>query len=345
MTMNDGVMPRSEIEGKDNSSEDKSNYKVVCKGDMVYNSMRMCQGANGVSNYDGIVSPAYTVLMPTEEIDNQYFAALFKTSNLINEFRKNSQGLTSDTWNLKYPQIRPIRLYIPSLQEQNKISSFIGTLEERIGKQRQLVDSLKKYKRGAVDAILSRKLIIHKTSPWSEMKISDLFSPISEKGHGELTVLTIVQGIGTQPRDSVDRRISYDKSTTNTYKRVCKNDFILHLRSFEGGLEIANSEGIVSPAYTILRAKREIVPMFYYAYFRSYWFISNKLRIAVEGIRDGKSINMDTFWNILVPCPSIEEQHYIAEYLHHLDARTSKEEALLARLQMIRSGFMQQLFI
>ena len=345
VTMNDGVMPRSEIEGKDNSSEDKSNYKVVCKGDMVYNSMRMWQGANGVSNYDGIVSPAYTVLMPTEEIDNQYFAALFKTSNLINEFRKNSQGLTSDTWNLKYPQIRPIRLYIPSLQEQNKISSFIGTLEERIGKQRQLVDSLKKYKRGAVDAILSRKLIIHKTSPWSEMKISDLFSPISEKGHGELTVLTIVQGIGTQPRDSVDRRISYDKSTTNTYKRVCKNDFILHLRSFEGGLEIANSEGIVSPAYTILRAKREIVPMFYYAYFRSYWFISNKLRIAVEGIRDGKSINMDTFWNILVPCPSIEEQHYIAEYLHHLDARTSKEEALLARLQMIRSGFMQQLFI
>ena len=116
MTMNDGVMPRTEIEGKDNSSEDKSNYKVVCKGDMVYNSMRMWQGANGVSNYDGIVSPAYTVLMPTEEIDNQYFAALFKTSNLINEFRKNSQGLTSDTWNLKYPQIRPIRLCIPSLK-------------------------------------------------------------------------------------------------------------------------------------------------------------------------------------------------------------------------------------
>ena len=77
VTMNDGVMPRSEIEGKDNSSEDKSNYKVVCKGDMVYNSMRMWQGANGVSNYDGIVSPAYTVLMPTEEIDNQYFATLY----------------------------------------------------------------------------------------------------------------------------------------------------------------------------------------------------------------------------------------------------------------------------
>lgn len=59
VTMNDGVKPRSEIEGKDNSSEDKSNYKIVRKGDMVYNSMRMWQGANGISPCDGIVSPAY----------------------------------------------------------------------------------------------------------------------------------------------------------------------------------------------------------------------------------------------------------------------------------------------
>lgn len=95
VTMNDGVMPRSEIEGKDNSSEDKSNYKVVQTGDMVYNSMRMWQGANGISPCDGIVSPAYTVLMPKIPINNGYFAALFKSPNLINEFRKNSQGILS----------------------------------------------------------------------------------------------------------------------------------------------------------------------------------------------------------------------------------------------------------
>ena len=169
VTLNDGVMPRSEIEGKDNSSEDKSNYKVVCKGDMVYNSMRMWQGANGVSDYDGIVSPAYTVLMPNKEIDNRYFASLFKTPNLINEFRKYSQGLTSDTWNLKYPQIRSIRLYIPSLQEQHKISVFISTLEERIGIQRQLVDSLKKYKRGLLHEILCEKIKVTK-SVWNVRK-------------------------------------------------------------------------------------------------------------------------------------------------------------------------------
>lgn len=124
-----------------------------------------------------------------------------------------------------------------------------------------------------------------------------------------------------------------------------KNDFILHLRSFEGGLEIANGEGIVSPAYTILRAKEQIIPMFYYAYFRSYWFISNELRIAVEGIRDGKSINMETFWNITVPYPSIEEQQHIAEYLHCLDTRLKKAEMILDCIKAVKNGLSQQLFI
>ena len=202
-----------------------------------------------------------------------------------------------------------------------------------------------KYKRGAVDGLLSRKIKFRASDDWEEIRIADLFSPISDKGHGDLTVLTIVQGTGTLPRDSVDRRISYDKTNTNTYKRVIENDFILHLRSFEGGLEIANSEGIVSPAYTILRASKEISPMFYYAYFRSYWFISNKLRMAVEGIRDGKSINMDTFWNIKIPYPSLAEQIQIAEYLEAIDLKLANAAKTLENLAKIRSGLMQQLFI
>lgn len=72
-----------------------------------------------------------------------------------------------------------------------------------------------------------------------------------------------------------------------------------------------NEEGVVSPAYTILRARNEIIPLFFYTFFRSYWFINSKLRISVEGIRDGKSINMNTFWHIKVPVPSIEEQRHI----------------------------------
>ena len=176
VTMNDGVIPRSEIEGKDNSSEDKSNYKIVLKGDMVYNSMRMWQGANGISPCDGIVSPAYTVLMPKTLINNGYFAALFKSPNLINEFRKNSQGMTSDTWNLKYPQIETIKVCIPSLTEQERIANMLGTLERRITKQALLVDSLKKYKRGVVRTLLSPDSCCIEETTWTTAKIGDLGS-------------------------------------------------------------------------------------------------------------------------------------------------------------------------
>ena len=345
VTMNDGVKPRSEIEGKDNSSEDKSNYKIVRKGDMVYNSMRMWQGANGISPCDGIVSPAYTVLMPKQEINNGYFAALFKSANLINEFRKNSQGMTSDTWNLKYPQIETIKVQIPSVSEQDKVSEMFSVLDERIAAQSQLVESLKKYKRGVVDGIFSRKLNFSYPQTWAELEISELFMPISDKGYSDKIVLTIVQGEGTMPRDSVDRRIAYDKSTISSYKRVLPNDFILHLRSFEGGLEIVNEEGVVSPAYTILRARNEIIPLFFYTFFRSYWFINSKLRISVEGIRDGKSINMNTFWHIKVPVPSIEEQCHISALISSIDNRIKIAEFEYKRLLQIRVGLMQQLFI
>ena len=176
VTMNDGVMPRSEIESKDNSSEDKSNYKVVLTGDMVYNSMRMWQGANGISPCDGIVSPAYTVLMPKIPISNGYFAAFFKSPNLINEFRKNSQGMTSDTWNLKYPQIETIKVCIPALSEQKRVSDMLGTLERRIAKQAQLVDNLKKYKRGVVRTLLTPDSCCIADATWTTAKIGDLGS-------------------------------------------------------------------------------------------------------------------------------------------------------------------------
>ena len=158
VTINEGVKKRMDIDGKDTSSEDKSNYKIVHTGDMVYNSMRMWQGANGISDYDGIVSPAYTVLKSKGNIHNQYIGFLFKNSELINKFRKNSQGLTSDTWNLKYPQIACIKINIPSLDEQQKIADFLSLVDQRIEKQRQLVESLKKYKRGLLSAIFDHKL-------------------------------------------------------------------------------------------------------------------------------------------------------------------------------------------
>lgn len=292
------------------------------------------------------MSPLYLCFRAKHEINPLYFEWYFRSSAWHRYiYMSGDSGARHDRVSIKDDAFFAMPINIPSAKEQDRIALFLNAIEQRIDKQRSLVDALKKYKRGAVDGLLARNIKFQASDDWEEIKIADLFSPISDKGHSELTVLTIVQGTGTLPRDCVDRRISYDKSNINTYKRVMENDFILHLRSFEGGLEVANSKGIVSPAYTVLRASKEISPKFYYAYFRSYWFICNKLRIAVEGIRDGKSINMDTFWNIKIPYPSLAEQIQIAEYLETIDLKLTNAEKTLKNLAKIKNGLLQQLFI
>ncbi|HCA3953323.1 TPA: restriction endonuclease subunit S, partial [Listeria monocytogenes] len=118
VTINSGVIKASKLEKKDNSSFDKSNYKVVKKGDIAYNSMRMWQGASGYSSYDGILSPAYTVIYPRKDIDTIFIAYMFKKIDMIQTFQRNSQGLTSDTWNLKFPSLSTIKIKIPANDEQ-----------------------------------------------------------------------------------------------------------------------------------------------------------------------------------------------------------------------------------
>ena len=358
VTLNDGVMPRSEIEGKDNSSKDKSNYKVVCKGDMVYNSMRMWQGANGVSDYDGIVSPAYTVLMPNKEIDNRYFAALFKTPNLINEFRKNSQGLTSDTWNLKYPQIRSIRLYIPSLQEQHKISAFISTLEERIGIQRQLVDSLKKYKRGVFEAIFSRKLRLvpkEKQKDWKVFKLNEFASRITRKNNGATDIpLTISAQYGL-----IDQRDFFSKVVASAdmsgyyllrkgeyaYNRSTSNEY--PFGSIKR-LELYN-EGAVSTLYLCFSINEKIIVSdFAKWYFESSQWYSSVNKICSEGARNHGLLNVPTdgFFNTTHILPSdIKEQMVIATFLSFIQGKLERSQENLDQLNQLRSGLMQKLFI
>ena len=352
VTMNDGVMPRSEIEGKDNSSEDKSNYKIVCKGDMVYNSMRMWQGANGVSNYNGIVSPAYTVLMPIEEIDNQYFVALFKTSNLINEFRKNSQGLTSDTWNLKYPQIRAIKLYIPSLQEQHKISSFFSTLEERIAKQRQLVDTLKKYKRGAVRHLLSPKSCPLKKARWTTAKMGELGSfvkgaplskaDISEDGtpfilYGELytTYNEVITSVKRRTQAQVDELF---------LSRV--GDVVIPT-SGETPEEISTASCVMLPGVilagdlNIFRGDKVDGRIISY-------LLNHVVNAKIARIAQGKSvvhIQASELRKLTLTYPDKNTQNTIIGLLSLLDDQIMNEENVLAFLSDLKEGLLQQLFI
>src|SRR5699024_1343088 len=148
VTINNGIIKFDELDRKDNSSKDKSNYKVVRKGDIAYNSMRMWQGASGKSDYDGIVSPAYTVIYPTQNTSPTFIEYKFKTHRMIHEFKINSQSLTSDTWNLKYKQLKNISMDMPILEEQEKIGKFFKKIDQLINKQKEKIEILQENKQG-----------------------------------------------------------------------------------------------------------------------------------------------------------------------------------------------------
>ena len=148
VTINSGVVKASELDRKDNSSNDKSNYKKVEVGDIAYNSMRMWQGASGYSSYDGIISPAYTVIIPKEGTDSKFFAYDFKRHDMIQTFKRNSQGLTSDTWNLKFPTLKSVKVMVPCMEEQTKISNFFERLDTTITLHQRKLDLLKEQKKG-----------------------------------------------------------------------------------------------------------------------------------------------------------------------------------------------------
>lgn len=152
VTMHNGVIKASENGRFDNSNSDKSGYKVVMVGDIAYNSMRMWQGASGYSPYEGIVSPAYTVIIPQEGIHSPFFAYLFKNESIIKTFRLHSQGLTSDTWNLKFPAFSKIEVLFPmNIDEQKQIASFFTSLDRQIALHAQRLEKLKQIKAACLD--------------------------------------------------------------------------------------------------------------------------------------------------------------------------------------------------
>ena len=152
VTINDGIKKFSELGRHDNSNDDKSKYKKVCAGDIAYNSMRMWQGASGCSPYEGIVSPAYTVLTPNSGINSKCMAYQFKLPATIHTFKINSQGITSDNWNLKFPALSEIEIYVsPYEQEQAKIAAYFANLDHLITLHQRELEKLQNIKKSMLE--------------------------------------------------------------------------------------------------------------------------------------------------------------------------------------------------
>ena len=343
VTMNDGVLPRSEIEGKDNSSEDKSNYKVVLTGDMVYNSMRMWQGANGISPCDGIVSPAYTVLMPKIPISNGYFAAFFKSPNLINEFRKNSQGMTSDTWNLKYPQIETIKVCIPTLSEQNRVADMLGTLERRIAKQAQLVGSLKKYKRGVLSVAFDKygSICSWETTPYPFAELASRRSEKYDPRSGEQIPCVELEHIEQETGRIIG---SIPSTQQSSIKCVCKSGDTLFgkLRPYLRKYAFVKRDMVCSSEIWSLVPSEAIIPEYLF------YLVQTDEFIKIANISSGTKMPRAEWSNIeksVFTVPSKEVQAKIVQTLRGLDSRILDAIDMLDELLFLKRGLIQQLFI
>ena len=179
---------------------------------------------------------------------------------------------------------------------------------------------------------------------WEYVNGDKLFDPISNKDHNsDMPILAVTQEQGAIPRDMIDYHVSVTEKSIESYKIVEIGDFIISLRSFQGGIEYSDYLGLCSPAYIILRKKTDLINDFYRHYFKSFSFIRD-LNKNLEGIRDGKMISYKQFSEIFIPKPSKEEQQKIASCLSSLDEVIAAESQKLDLLKDHKKGLMQNLF-
>ena len=181
------------------------------------------------------------------------------------------------------------------------------------------------------------------TEDWEQRKLGDIFKEYSEKDHEELPALMIIQGGGTMPRDESDRSLLYDKANLANYKMVKEGDFIVHLRSFEGGLEKATNTGIISPAYHTLHGENTD-SRFYYSYFRSKKFIDVDLKPHVYGIRDGRSIDIEGMKTVKIPFTNYREQKTIGTFIKQLDHLITLHQRKYDKLVNIKKSMLEKMF-
>ncbi len=285
---------------------------------------------------------------PDKNIDSAYLHYELSTRRVKKDIADRAVGQTMPSINTEI--LKETTIFIPCNIEQQKIALFFSTLDQIISDCQSEVDAWEQQKKGVMQQLFSQKIRFKDDDgseypEWGKLRADELFENIVDKGHPCETVLTIVQGQGTVPRSESGRNIQYDKDYLSSYKKVKTNDFIIHLRSFEGGLEMANEEGIVSPAYIILRSRKQIAPYFYYAYFHTNEFIDHNLSKTVEGIRDGRQISYQGFKKLELPWCSYSEQQKIASCLSTFDEVIDKSKKELEKYQELKKGLMQQMFV
>ncbi len=316
----DGALNEEELGKKVKRIEDKTQYRMAKSGDLVFNMMRAWQGSIGVVRSDGIVSPAYIVATPNSKVYPLFMDYFMKTPQMINTIHRQSYGVMDFRLRLYWDSFSPIDCAIPSVAEQKKIAAIFAIQDKVIELKEKRIFEKQRQKKYLVQQLLTGKIHISGfNGEWVNPKASEVFRNITNKKHnGDLEVLSATQERGVVPRSEVDIDIKYDSASLTGYKKIEKGNFVISLRSFQGGIEYSNYEGLVSPAYTVLTPCVPIADDFYKQFFKSGDYI-RRLSVAIYGIRDGKQIGYDDFGRIRIPYPPLEEQRAIANVFNTID--------------------------
>ena len=373
VTLKDGVIKSESLDRKNNASLDKRNYKLVIQNDIAYNSMRMWQGALGVSKFSGIVSPAYTVIKLRNQLENPYFYQYyFKKNEMLNVFRKNSQGLTSDTWNLKYPLFSRICVFTASAKEQQQISSLLYLLDQTITLHEE-----KKRQLGRLKSALLQKMFADKSGypairfkgfeeVWKHQMFRDIVKELqnntlsrSELNYECGTVKNIHYGdILTKFGEFIDASkaslpyISDNTKADKFEKSFLKDGDIVIADTAEDDtvgkcVEIQGSEHLKISAglHTIACRPKQQYGSKYLGYYFNSPVYHNQLHPLMQGIKV-TSISKSAIQNTDVHIPqSVAEQSKIGDVLSKLDSLISLNQREVKKLSIIKQSLLQKMFI
>ena len=282
------------------------------------------------------------IIFKNSEPINSLWLSYFLNSSTANS-QKYKMGQGHSVVHIYSSQLEKLKILLPPLPEQQKIAEILSLWDEAIEKQTQLIAQLETRKRGLMQQLLSgKKRLKGFSGEWKKVAAGSLFKNVSVKGFEDEELLSATQDKGILPRNILETKVTMPSKDTNTFKLVETGDFVISLRSFQGGIEYSYYRGIVSPAYTVLKSKSKIVDVFYKYYFKSYDFIGH-LAIAVIGIRDGKQISYEDFCFVKIPSPSIEEQTAIANILSSAKIEIDLAKKKLVSLKEQKKGLMQQL--
>lgn len=355
-----GLIPRDSLERIIQKDAKAESNLAVNPGDLVYNMMRMWQGAIGLAKSASMVSPAYVVLRPKKDENSSFYNYLFSKKRSLYLFWAYSYGLTNDRLRLYFKDFSGIKRHAPSYEEQQKIASFLTAIDQRIQLLEKKKAKLEEYKKGVMQKLFSQEIRFkdengHDFPDWEGKKLGEVLFEHKEKNIGtkyeEVFSVAKTKGVINQI-DHLGR--SYSADSIDHYKLINPFD-IVYTKSptsdFPFGIIKQNQTGrtgVLSPLYAVFKPENRWIGTILHSYFLSWINTYNYLVPLVQkGAKNTMNINNNDFLNgakISLPINQ-DEQQKIASFLTSLDKAIKKVEIQIENSTVFKKGLLQKMFV